>query len=206
MKTAQDIGFPAYGEFRPTPFDCHIGLDEREHWAVAPVGRNRDSGCLDNSNFDQFIEGLGGESDTVEIHRFGHWGHGWFEIVIFDPGDKTTAQAAYDMADALADYPVLNEDDLSRREYEEFQEAWEAFARSDFQSAIEHDLESLDCPRAAAFVADLDSDKVDEIWEALRDRLPVEYESHSDGCYINVDDAVELLTRSNYVEIVRRYR
>ena len=205
MQTAQEIGFERYGDFRPTAFDGHISLDDRENWAVAPVGRNRDSGCYDESNFVQFLEGLGGEGDHVEVHRFGHWGHGWFEIIIFDPDCEQVASAAYDMAGALQNYPVLNDEDLSEREFDDFQECWDSYGRSDFLRAMVSELNSLRCPTVAALIDDLDGDQVDEIWQALRDRLGFEYEHNGDECIINIDGAVRELSRDNYAEIAKRY-
>ncbi len=75
-----------YSEFQPTGFDAKgLGLPERQDWVLAPVVQNRDSGCLAKSNFAVVLEDLGGESDTVEVHRFGHWGPGWYEIILCHP-------------------------------------------------------------------------------------------------------------------------
>jgi len=206
MQTAQEIGFERYGDFRPTAFDGHCPVEGREDWAVAPVGRNRDSGCWHESNFDQFLEGLGGEGDHVEVHRFGHWGPGWFEIILFDPDCKQVAEAAYDMARALQDYPILDESDLSRREWDDYQECWDNFGRCDFQRAMERELNGFRCHAVAALVDDLDSEQVDEIWQALRDQLNWEYDHNGDECIINIDGAVRRLSRDNYAEIARRYK
>ena len=67
-----------YSGFRPTQFDHNIDID-RADWLVCPVTHNRDSGALDESNWQAQIKALseadGDESDTEnwEIHRFGHW-------------------------------------------------------------------------------------------------------------------------------------
>lgn len=107
-----------YSGHVPTVFDQHINLAGREDWLIVPVSRNRDSGLLDQSNFDMALQSLGGESDTVEVHRFGHWGPGWYEIIIVDPNDVKATKEADEIAAALADYPVLSDEDFSRREYE----------------------------------------------------------------------------------------
>ena len=173
-KALNHYGFPPYQKHSPTIFDSNIALDDyRDSWAIMPVSRTRDSGCLDNSNFNNFLEGLGGEDDTVEVHRFGHWEPGWYEIIIVDPLDDDVIKLAYDMVAALQDYPVLDEDDLSKREYEEAQESWENCYRSD----VERDIEScLDIDDAAEIVE----------WWSSNNGLP-EYESHSDGARFNVD-------------------
>lgn len=107
-----------YSEFRPTPFDRRgICLPDRQSWLVSPVMQTRDSGPLEQSNFDAVLTALGGESDTVEVHRFGHWGPGWFEIIIVDPASPQ-AKVAEDLEASLPDYPVLDEMDLSAREWD----------------------------------------------------------------------------------------
>lgn len=136
-----DYGFKKYGQFSPTQFDGHIEIDGRENWLVMPVTRNRDSGCLEESNFQCFLRGLGGEGRSVEVHRFGHWGPGWFEIIIVSPGAKKKLEAAYDMAGSLQDYPILDEADHSERELEAEQESWDNSGASDFRRTCEGVLE-----------------------------------------------------------------
>jgi hypothetical protein len=75
-----------YSEHQPTGFDrAGAFLPDRQDWLVAPVSRTRDSGPIDESNFQCFLDALGDESESVEVHRFGHWGPGWYEIIIIDP-------------------------------------------------------------------------------------------------------------------------
>ncbi len=123
--SARIDALPRYAAFRPTAFDSPAHVPHREHWLVAPCSITRDSGVLDQSNWHAQLAALGGESETVEIHRFGHWGPGWFEIVLIDPADATAAARAAELTCALADYPIVDEDDHSRREYEAVCEAWE---------------------------------------------------------------------------------
>lgn len=112
-----------YGEFRPTSLDpAGLGLDDQQHWLVLPTSRTRDSDELAESNFATALEILGGEGEDVEVHRFGHWGPGWFEIIIVRPDTDAAAEAA-SIECALADYPVLDDEDYSRRE-------WEAHSRA----------------------------------------------------------------------------
>lgn len=116
-----------YKEFSPTPFDASgLGADrlERGEWLVAPVMQTRDSEVLERSNFRSFLQALGGEGETVEVHRFGHWGPGWFEIILIDPSDEARVNEAQEMADALEDYPIVSEDDYSALEWEETTERW----------------------------------------------------------------------------------
>lgn len=120
-----------YADWNPTAFDMRgLGLSGRQDWFVAPVSRSRESGTLEKSNFEVALNRLGGESDDVEVHRFGHWGPGWFEIILVRPGTEAQ-RIAEEIATALADYPVLDDDDLSRREYNAACDTWEGMDLDD---------------------------------------------------------------------------
>lgn len=114
-----------YKDYAPTGFDAKGAFihDERREWLVLPVIQTRDSGPLDRSNFESALEALGGESDNVQVHRFGHWGPGWFEIIIVKP-DTKEAKTAEEIEEKLANYPVLDESHYSRLESEEADEVW----------------------------------------------------------------------------------
>ena len=115
-----------YKNFRPTQFDGHISVEDRERWLVAPVARNRDSEALSRSNFECFAEALGEENeDSYEIHRFGHWGPGWFEIILINPNNSELVKKAEDMEASLENYPVLNEEHFCTLQYEEAGEVWQ---------------------------------------------------------------------------------
>lgn len=112
-----------YREWSPTPYDRAGLAGDREgiaDWWVVLL-RNRDSDCIAESNFAAALDTLGGESETVEVHRFRHWGVGWFELLLVSPDREADARA---IADRLAEYPVLDEDDLSRRELETAAGTW----------------------------------------------------------------------------------
>lgn len=127
-----------YGEFQPTAFDRRgLFLPERHNWLVAPVSQTRDSGPLEQSNFETALAELGGESDAVEVHRFGHWGPGWYEIILIDPADAGAVDKARGMEERLADYPILDEEDFSRRELEAAEKAWAAMGRASRAYALE---------------------------------------------------------------------
>ena len=104
-----------YSQHRPTGFDRQGAfLPDSQQWFVVPVSRTRGSGPLDESNFATALAALGGESDTCEVHRFGHWGPGWYEIILLHPGRESEGD---EIEAALSDYPVLDDEDYSNREY-----------------------------------------------------------------------------------------
>jgi hypothetical protein len=112
-----------YKEFRPTGFDDHISLDDKEDWLVVPCGTNRDADCLTESNYYSALEELSGEGDDVEVLEFGHWACGWFSIIVVRP-DTEAHKTAEEIESALADYPILDEDDFSEREQKAADETW----------------------------------------------------------------------------------
>lgn len=80
-------------------------------WYVFPLVKTRDSKILCISNFEVSLKYLGGESKTVQVHRFGHWGPGWFEVIIIHPKDLNNLDIAVELVVSLLDYPVLCESD-----------------------------------------------------------------------------------------------
>ena len=121
----------------PTVFDSranYMGEDLSDLYVV-PVSRTRDSGCLDRSNFAVALDMLGGESDTVQVHNFGHWACGWYELILV-AGDSPAYSIAEKIAEKIADYPVLNEERLSDLEWSEAAETWEDMTVRDRADAI----------------------------------------------------------------------
>lgn len=114
-----------YSKFQPTQFDQKgLGLDDQQDWLVCPCSTNRDADLLTRANWESQIEVLRKfDSDDWEIHRFGHWGPGWFEIVIVKP-DTDAAKEMQNIENGLADYPLIDDCKYSELEYEERCEVW----------------------------------------------------------------------------------
>lgn len=114
-----------YANYAPTGFDrrgAFLG-EERADWVVVPCGRNRDSRVFDLSNFHAALERLGDESETCEVHRFGHWACGWVEIILVH---SSRASEVEEIERDLDRYPLLDESDYCEREYEAAVEYWES--------------------------------------------------------------------------------
>lgn len=99
-------------------------LDDADEWAIV-CSHHRDSGLLDQSNADAIGKALepfmdGDDPDVIAEHH-DHWAVGWidgFAIRVFRSGEITDAFRAYHgLSKRLADYPILDEEDYSRREY-----------------------------------------------------------------------------------------
>jgi hypothetical protein len=151
-----------YSSFKPTAFDRNIDID-RNDWLIAPCSRNRDSEPLQKSNWEiqkAEFELLSDEGENWEIHRFGHWANGWFEIIIVKPGTKQE-KLAEDLARSLADYPVLDESHYSEIESAEALEVWEncydtheriEYIRNNREQFYFHDWKDLlECVRGKYF-------------------------------------------------------
>jgi len=117
-------------DFAPTQFDSPIGwfpaLEDQKDWLVAPVGQARGSGALSRSNFEVAeceLDTLDPNQVDHEVHRFGHWGPGWFEVIVLRP-DTPCAIWGEETERALEDYPVIDEEHFSQTECDEVEESW----------------------------------------------------------------------------------
>jgi hypothetical protein len=121
-----------YREFRPTGFDAAgLGLPDRQDWLVVPIAVNRDTeDCLTLSNWRVMLRELAEVDPTGqnhEVHRFGHWGPGWFELILVRPG-SATAERARVISDGLEEYPVADDSDFSDLEHETACRLWRALS------------------------------------------------------------------------------
>ena len=123
-------------------FGCSI--DDRDDWLVT-FSRNRDSDCLAESNFDAALKILGGESETVEIVRFGHWACGWVEHIFAHPSHAETVAT---IEKQIEDYPVLDDDDFCNRESEAAYEGWCSWGCRDFADAMQSEFDLMDSTHA----------------------------------------------------------
>ncbi len=90
------------------------------------LGRHRDSDDLSESNYHCALRELGGESETVVTVCESHWAVGWIEWIAIHKSDSKSLAIADDLAGALSDYPVLDETDFSKREWESVCTNWES--------------------------------------------------------------------------------
>lgn len=89
------------------------------------LSQHRDSDSLARSNFICGLKALGGESETVQVVREGHWAAGWVEWIAIHQDDTEALKLADSIMEKLESYSVVNEDHFSQLEWEEAQELWE---------------------------------------------------------------------------------
>lgn len=100
-------------------------LADAENWTIIYTN-HRDSGLLDQSNADAIGKALApftdGDDPDVIAESHSHWAVGWidgFAVRAFKEGQITEAFRTYhELAERMANYPVLDEEDYSRREYD----------------------------------------------------------------------------------------
>ncbi len=116
-----------YADFAPTGSDIRglnadrVGAD----WFVL-VAQNRDSDCLELSNFrscERALQRVDADGCDHQVHRFGHWACGWFELILVRPETPAEEEAGH-IHNALRDYPVVDESDFSDLEHESAQTMW----------------------------------------------------------------------------------
>jgi len=108
--------------------ECFVAWSD--HWAHSEecfvfLGRHRESDIITETNFEVALLELGGESETVEVIREGHWAVGWVEWIAIHESDRVALENADKMAAALADYPVLDDEAVSEAEINAASEYWE---------------------------------------------------------------------------------
>lgn len=173
----------------PTVFDSAANYSGADLSAcyVAPVSVNRDTGDpVTISNWRAVTAELEPliEHEQSGIHRFGHWACGWYELFLIHPSDSAALARADELAARLADYPVADESDLSDAELDAQSEAWEAWARREFASAVAERLSDAEIVFEASEIEDYP--ELDELFRATADAGCVYWESYSEGVSIDV--------------------
>jgi hypothetical protein len=98
-------------------------MGDEHDWSMYYT-RNRDSALLEQSNHAYIKKAMEPyeEDGTVIDERHGCWAYGWregFAIRVFKQGEVTDAFKVWmNMQDAMSNYPLLDEEDHTNREYE----------------------------------------------------------------------------------------
>lgn len=134
MKQLKDWN-PTSWDSRSNYFDMSDG--SYDNWYVAPVILTRDASILEQSNWQAACDILKADKlKTVQIHNFGHWACGHYDLILINPRNKKAIEQGEDMERALADYPLLDEDDFYRRESEACDAAWQDWGLKELNELI----------------------------------------------------------------------
>ena len=104
------------------------------------LSRHRDSGLVEESNFQSALKMLNGESDTVKVIRAKHWLCGWVEMILIHESDKESIDKGNEIEKALENYPILDEDDFFARESEKREELIEELRKVVDKNATEEEI------------------------------------------------------------------
>ena len=117
-----------YSNFQPTGFDIRgLRLADQQNWFVLPLTHTPAcADVLERSNWDTAVSWFDALDDTqdepaYEIHYFGHYLSN-FEIILVNPDREDACRLACEIVSSLADYPVLDDENFSSLEWEEFEE------------------------------------------------------------------------------------
>lgn len=111
---------------------CYVGATWEEYFQSG-VGQSRDSGCLERANFDAMREALQAiptpenwphEDSCWQVVCENHWAVGWVEWIAIHQDATAHLEEASRQCARLENYPVLDEDRLSRYENEEADQVW----------------------------------------------------------------------------------
>lgn len=95
-------------------------------YIATPLGTHRDASPAEESNWDVIRSAMEKADSFAHIsehagnmvHTEGSCLNGWNDFIMVRVDDAMSLKAAMDFCNALADYPFLDEEDVSRREWE----------------------------------------------------------------------------------------
>ncbi len=123
LQTAAKAAAGNWREFECFCWHRQNEIPDPENWTIVYT-HNRDSGLLDQSNaiaIEEALQPFIDRGDVVAEHH-NHWAVGWvdgFSIRVFRRGRITKAFRKYhELAQRMADYPVLDDTDFTSRERE----------------------------------------------------------------------------------------
>jgi hypothetical protein len=124
-----------FREYRNQAKAFATSIHDMDDWLVLDISHTRDSDCLQKSNYHVALKKLGGatyfpnsiidgeeQGDVADI-EFNHWACGWVGHIFVRP-NTPAHETALALEDKLKNYLVLDENDLSQREYDEADFVW----------------------------------------------------------------------------------
>lgn len=142
-----------YATWTPTPMDHSMGTFAEEHdWIVGPISITRDTPAwsVDASNWRVVLaqlENLDPETWCTKTH--GHWGPGWYQIILAQPGTEAH-QVLAEAKVTLSDNVLLDDDEYFHTRRIHKTEQWE-------NASYEDRVEWLEKARMSTLHANMDT-------------------------------------------------
>lgn len=185
-----------YGHMTPVQGNqAHIPEDAPRFIMPHPLSGSDFAGSsYTRANYNSFLSSYG---DLPGIHQV-YGGHGTYAIVIsleayqvaLDGDDDDTYADMLDTLRALEDYPVIDEEEMSRVEQGWQDEAWDDWACNDY-------LKALSSVWGLEFLS-VDTGVVRLVFEITADSIGEYWESEGSSCYIRVE---RVAAATDYSEI-----
>jgi|TARA_Y100000310_G_C20034793_1_gene513398 hypothetical protein len=132
----------------------YIGQDYSDYFVS--LGQTRDSNALEQSNFNNALKQLGGESDTVLVIRNGHWAVGWIEWIGIHKSDNKAISTGENIEKQLSEYLILDEEDYCQREHDYAIDTWKIYSLQERIALCKEYNESIFAARNTKIIFDND--------------------------------------------------
>lgn len=164
---------------------------------------HRDAGSVTRANWRTWIGILEpymtptDEGDApVLIHGASHWAVGWYDEILISKDAPTEAlEAVADGLRALADYPVLSDDELSAVELEDEWQAWGAYGRRDTVAAVVAYLRASTAPYRGSDLEEEELEDAVALWIDGPNAVRPDWYHDGNGVVYDLDD-VEPIARA----------
>ena len=154
-----------YSEFKPTGFDNHIQIEDREDWLVMPISITRDTeSCMTLSNWQVCQDMMDKANIEYEVHSFNHWACGWFEIIIVNPDYQDFVE---EIEALLSEYPILDDEHHSDMEVEKDDQSWESYGYRDFLTGYNDIASNETEEHLVTLLEDMGKDELRSIFDTL---------------------------------------
>lgn len=95
----------------------YLGPDYSDRYIA--IARSRDADPLEVSNYETTKRLLALSDVAFDEVRIRHWACGWIDAIFIREDDEKGLAVADELAGRRAEYPVLDDEDLARREAED---------------------------------------------------------------------------------------
>lgn len=164
-------------------------------------GSDYSGGNLCRSNYESFLEKF---SDCDGVYET-HGGHGTYGIVL--TAEALENEEIVDVLCGLEDDPSIDDEALSNKEWELYEENWHDNGADDFRRALVNKFELGYFPYSQQVLDDCDDEDLQKFYEELTPSG--EYyvsESGYDTVYILTSDAANRCTRQQLAEFIKAHR